>query len=151
MNVRHQIEGLICRSRFCANRFQDRDGGVQIGRRECRGGQLLRCKQQAFGEVLNAVQHAPLHNEVSTFGQTELSTIELHARSTSKKRQASRVYNWEVDIMGASPRELSTRDFARRTIKYPFRLCIKYFFLVLTREQNRISRYEGYPGIFRRK
>lgn len=93
MNVRHQIGGLICRSRFCANRFQDRDGGVQIGRRERRGGQLLRCKQQTFGEVLNAVQHAPLHNEVSTFGQTKLSTVELHARSTSKERQATRVYN----------------------------------------------------------
>jgi hypothetical protein len=100
MKVRHQIGGLICRSRFCANRFQDRDGGVQIGRRERCGGQLLRCKQQAFGEVLNAVQHAPLHNEVSTFGQTELSTVELHARSTSKKRHATLACTIERYIIG---------------------------------------------------
>lgn len=87
-NVRYQIGGLICRSRFCTNRFQDGDDGVQIGRRrrECRGGQLLRCKQPAR-EDPDAVQHAPLHDEVSTFGQIKLLLVELHARSTSRNVQ----------------------------------------------------------------
>lgn len=118
-SVRYQIGGLICRSRFCTNRFQDGDDGVQIGGRECRGGQLLRCKQPA-GEDPDAVQHAPLHDEVSTFGQIKLLLVELHARSTSKNVQHSRaVIEKQIYYILLS---IPPNPAAAKRIKYLFRV-----------------------------
>lgn len=86
---------------------------MQIGRRrrERRGGQLLRCKRQT-GEDPNAVQHALLHNQVSTFGRTKLPTYPDGSEGGEERER-------ERGFVGDGRAALHARSTASEYVKPP--------------------------------